>query len=151
MKRSGSIKRTGSLKRTSMKRSAPMERVRAVIPPVSTKRKKLNAERAKVIADLRSRTRYCQANPLLRAAYDRMTTDAGRLPYLRGLQACRLYGPLVGHEPKKRSRRGSIVDPAGILMTCEPCNSWVEEWPAAATEAGLLIPSSFEKDRANGR
>lgn len=144
MKRSGPLKRTAGLKRGSWPRGIP----RVAIAPVSEKRKALNRERAKVIAQLRPRVRHCQANPMLRAALERMTTDAGRRPYLEGLQGCHLHGPLVGHEPQKRSRRGSIVDPANILLVCEPCNAWCERHVEAATEAGLLVPSTFERDRS---
>ncbi len=140
MKRSGPLKRTGELKRTAMVRT------RTPIAPVSAKRQRENRTRSGVVADLRRTVRNCQANPLLRAGLERMTTDAGRAPYLEGLKACRLYGPLVGHEPQKRSRRGSIVDPANILMVCSPCNDWCERWTDAASEVGLLIPSSFERD-----
>lgn len=145
MKRSGPLKRTGGLKRSPMRRVA-MKRDQVPIPAVSDKRRKLNRERSIVVAELRAKTRYCQANAMLRAGLDRMTTDAGRKPYLEGLQGCYLSGPFVGHEPQKRSRRGSLVDPENILMVCEPCNAWVERWTDAATEVGLLIPSSFERD-----
>lgn len=152
MKRSGppqrtvGLKRTGGPKRSAMSRvAAPLKRA-ATVAPVSAKRKAENLERRQVVAMLRTQTRTCQANALLGAALRRMTSDAGRAPYLEGLKACYLYGPFVGHEPQKRSRRGSIVDPANIIICCSPCNDWVERWPAAATEAGLLIPSSFERD-----
>lgn len=152
MKRSGpperktGLNRTDGLKRSAIKRKAPPSATRGVISPVSAKRKVVNRERAKVVAGLREITRNCQANRMLRAALERMTTDAGRRPYLEGLQGCRVYGPLVPHEPQKRARRGSLVDPANILLVCERCNAWCEIWTDAATEAGLLIPSSFERD-----
>ena len=151
MKRSGPperktpMKRTGGPKRSAMQRPvAALKRV--AVNPVSAKQKQKNRERAAVIAGMRLSIRTCQANPLLGAALRRQTTDAGRRPYLLGLQACRLYGPLVGHEPQKRSRRGSIVDPANILLVCDQCNAWCEIWVDAATAAGLLVPSSFERD-----
>lgn len=145
MKRGGPPKRTVGLKRTPMRRSAATSQ-RAAIPAVSAKRQKVNRERAVVVAELRAKTRNCQANAMLRAGLDRMTTDAGRKPYLEGLQNCRPYGPLVPHEPQKRSRRGSLVDPDNILMVCENCNAWCELRTEAATEVGLLVPSSFERD-----
>ncbi len=123
-----------------------MPKQRTAIAPVSEKRKVVNRERTKVVAGLREKTRNCQANPMLRAGLEAATTDAGRRPYLEGLQGCRVYGPLVGHEPQKRSRRGSIVDPSNILMVCESCNAWCEIWNDAATAVGLLVPSSFEID-----
>lgn len=127
-------------------RRVAIKRDQVQLPAVSAKRRKLNKERAAVVAELRASTRHCQANAMLRSGLVRMSTDAGRKPYLEGLQGCRLYGPLVGHEPQKRSRRGSIVDPENILMVCEPCNAWCETHTSAATEVGLLVASSFERD-----
>jgi hypothetical protein len=142
MKRGGPLKRTGGLKRTQF------ERQRVQLPKVSAKRKTLNRERVAVVADLRAQAPTCQAAPLLLEALSRMATEDGRRPYRLGLAACRPTSHLVGHEPKKRSRRGSIVDPSNILMVCSPCNAWVEIHVDAATEAGLLVPSTFERDRS---
>lgn len=151
MKRSGPLerktplKRTGGLKRSAMARAAsPLKRV--AVNPVSARKRRLDAERRVVIADLRTKVKHCEARPLLRAALARMTTDAGRAPYLEALRSCAIGAPLVGHEPQKRSRRGSTVDPANIMLVSQSCNDWVERFPDAATEAGLLIPSSFERD-----
>lgn len=45
------------------------------------------------------------------------------------------------HEKRKRSRGGSITDPANILHLCRSCHEFTEREPAAATRAGMLIPS----------
>ncbi len=47
------------------------------------------------------------------------------------------------HELKKRSAGGSITDPENVLRTCGPCNSFCEDFPLLAREAGLVI-RSFE-------
>jgi 5-methylcytosine-specific restriction endonuclease McrA len=42
------------------------------------------------------------------------------------------------HEPKMRSRGGSIVDPENAVATCRPCHSWLHAHPAEATKLGWL-------------
>lgn len=44
-----------------------------------------------------------------------------------------------GHEKLKRSRGGSISDPANIAHVCRACHEWTEAEPARATEVGLLV------------
>ena len=43
------------------------------------------------------------------------------------------------HELRKRSQGGSITDPANLLRCCGPCNSWVEDHPLLARQAGLVL------------
>lgn len=42
------------------------------------------------------------------------------------------------HEVRKRSAGGSLVDRDNLLRCCGPCNSWVEDHPRLAHEAGLV-------------
>jgi len=42
-----------------------------------------------------------------------------------------------GHEILKRSRLGSILDPENVLLSCNPCNGWVEDNPDDAHARGL--------------
>lgn len=43
------------------------------------------------------------------------------------------------HEIRKRSAGGSILNPANVVRTCSPCNSWVEDHPLLARQAGLVV------------
>lgn len=51
-------------------------------------------------------------------------------------------GGAVGlHELRKRSAGGSLTNRANLLRCCSPCNSWVEDHPALARMAGLVVRS----------
>ena len=43
------------------------------------------------------------------------------------------------HELRKRGQGGSLTDRANLLRCCGPCNSWVEDHPNLAHEAGLVL------------
>lgn len=47
-------------------------------------------------------------------------------------------GPPEFHETKKRSRGGSIVDPANVVLACHAHHRWTEENVALADEIGAL-------------
>ena len=46
-------------------------------------------------------------------------------------------GPLVGHEPLKRSQGGDYCDPGDVLVVCQGLNGWVEDNPTRAMALGL--------------
>lgn len=48
------------------------------------------------------------------------------------------HWPEGRHHLRKRSAGGSD-DPSNLLLSCNPCNGWVEDHPALAREAGLVI------------
>ena len=66
----------------------------------------------------------------------------GRCAGLDLLQAHVCHGPLVGHEPLKRSRGGDACDPDEVMMVCAWLNIWIEDHDIEATEAGLSISGS---------
>lgn len=107
---------------------------------VSQKRKKVNAQRTKVVADIRKTRRYCEGQPLLRVAAH-AATGKDQAKYIAALQACRPWDPQEPHEPLKRSRGGSLVDPEGIQLLCSPCHRFSEAEVRLSQSAGLLIPS----------
>lgn len=144
MKRSGPLKRTTGLKRSPMRRVA-MTAERVALPAVSAKRKQLNRELAKSVAANREAIRYCQGQPLLKAALaspDLSPVDNARI--VRALKACQPWNPERPHHALKRSRGSArtFVDPANILMICPSCDGFVTDEVRLATLAGLLIPST---------
>lgn len=61
----------------------------------------------------------------------------------------RCYGPLVGHEPLKRSAGGDPCDPDEVMIVCAGLNAWIEDNPVQARAFGL---SKSMSDRyENGR
>ena len=51
--------------------------------------------------------------------------------------ACR--GPLVGHEPLKRSAGGDACDPDEVMIVCSQLNSDIEDYPDLARVFGLSV------------
>ena len=47
------------------------------------------------------------------------------------------WGPLVGHEPLKRSHGADPCDPSQVVLLCVGHNSWVEDYPVARKLLGL--------------
>lgn len=119
---------------------------RKAVNKVSKRRQVLNRELAVVVAEKRKTVRFCQAQPLIKAALSHPdNTEADRKRYVEALQACRFTQPTDGHHLLKRTRGSdaTLVDPANVILTCAPCNQiWIEAHPILATRAGLLIPSS---------
>lgn len=108
--------------------------------PVSKKRKALNAERAKVVAEIRKTRKRCEGQALLRAAAH-AASGVDQEKYVTALRRCQPFQPQEPHEPLKRSRGGSIVDPEGIQWLCSPCHRFTEAEVELAQRAGLLIAS----------
>jgi hypothetical protein len=121
--------------------------------PVSARRKVLNRELAAVVAAKRATVRYCQAQPLLRAALSHSdNTEADRMRYVRALQECQPWNPERPHHPFKRSRGSdaTLTSAENILMVCPSCDDFSEAEVSLSTRAGLLIPSS-SRQRFLGR
>ena len=119
---------------------------RKAVNKVSKRRQILNRELAAVVAEKRKTVRFCQAQPLIKAALSHPdNTEADRKRYVEALQACRFSQPTDGHHLLKRTRgsAATLVAEENIILTCSPCNcGFIESWPILATRAGLLIPSS---------
>lgn len=47
-----------------------------------------------------------------------------------------------GHEPILRSRGGSTVDRANVLLTCRHCHDAVHHYPSEATSRGFMRSAS---------
>lgn len=117
MKRGGPIRRS-----TPLKRKKP-------ISPVSNKRVAENRERDRIRFDVIERSRgRCEAS----AVIARVDPVAASNCLGRGSEM---------HELKKRSRGGSITDPANIVWICRPCHEWTEAEPETALRVGLLKAS----------
>jgi 5-methylcytosine-specific restriction endonuclease McrA len=56
-------------------------------------------------------------------------------------QRCGKARSVDPHEKKKRSRGGSILDPANIAMLCRACHEFTEAEPELAEAEGWLTPS----------
>lgn len=110
------------------------------VNPVSTKRARLNRERAEVVAEIRETRRSCEAHPLLVAAAH-AAAGVDQEKYVMALRECQPFNPQEPHEPRKRSRGGSIVDPAGIQLLCPPCHRFSEAEVRLSQRAGLLVSS----------
>jgi len=116
-----------------------MKRTR--LRPVSAKRRAVNAERAKVVAQLRETRRGCEGTALLKAAAHN-APQRDQEAYVAALRACNPWQKMLQpHEPRKRSRGGSITDPTNLMLLCDSCHRWTESEVRLATEAGMLIPS----------
>jgi len=57
-------------------------------------------------------------------------------PAMAGVIRC--FGVINGHELKKRSQGGSIVDPENVVLLCNYHNDWIEDNPAVAKRVGLV-------------
>ena len=62
------------------------------------------------------------------------------LPLTAGKENCWRVGSGL-HERRKRSAQGSLVNPANLVVSCGPCNSWIEDHPALAQRLGLVVRS----------
>ena len=51
------------------------------------------------------------------------------------------FGPINGHELRKRSQGGSITDMNNVILLCNYHNGWVEDHPLAARRLGLTLNS----------
>lgn len=118
-----------------------MKRTR--LRPMSAKRRAVNVERAKVVAQLREERIGCEGTRLLKAAAHASTSPKDQARYVDALRACDPWQKVLQpHEPLKRSRRsGGLTDPERILLLCDSCHAFTESEVRLSTEAGLLIPS----------
>ena len=130
-----------AMKRSPLPRSTKPLRRGSRLRPMSAKRRAVNVERAKVVAQLRETRRGCEGMALLRqAAHNAPQRD--QEAYVAALRSCDPWQRVLQpHEPLTRARRGSITDPANILMLCDGCHSWTHANPRLSTEAGMLLPS----------
>jgi hypothetical protein len=115
------------LKRTALKSTPDKvrdwhQRTRRSLPAVSAKRQKEN------------RIRCTETMPLVRER------DGNRCQLQEGF-GTPCFGALHGHELLKRSRGGSITDPAGIVLACDRHNDDVERYPLLAEGLGYSAPS----------
>jgi hypothetical protein len=72
--------------------------------------------------------------------------------YCRGLALIpghRCSGPLVGHEPLKRSAGGDPTNADEVMIVCATLNGEIEDFPDLALAFGLTIPMSSRYE--NGR
>ena len=92
---------------------------RTPLRPMSSKRRRVNAERR------RNMLAAFGSEPQCRVRWDDRCT--GRADSV--------------HELKKRSALGSITDPANCVPCCNPCNSAIEDHPLEARRRGWVVPS----------
>lgn len=126
------------MKRTALARSStPMKRS-GRLRPRSAKTIAAYDVRRPMVAAIASSRSTCDGYPLLSAAADASGAD---LRYAKQLRACRRREPCQPHEPLKRSRGGSIVDPDAVMWLCGPCHAFTEAEVILATAIGMLTPS----------
>lgn len=128
-------------RRTPLARK-PWNPVRKPVNPFSDKRRRDNAERAKVVAQLRAERKGCEGMRLLKEAAHHAETDFDRARYVKALRECDPWQKVLQpHEPLKRSRLGSITDPENIMLLCDSCAEFTEAEVRLATRARMLVPS----------
>lgn len=94
---------------------------RSRVNPISAKRRERIAKRRLTMAIVEERDGWrCQAQRVWR-------------------HDC--SGPLVGHEPRKRSAGGDETDPDCVLLVCNYVNQLVEQEPNWARSLGLSVHS----------
>lgn len=83
-----------------------------------------------------SRNRRLEATVRLRVTLAAFERD-GYVCYLKGKDAGKCMGPLVGHERISRARYpGGHLDVDNVITLCACHNQWVEDNPAAALANG---------------
>ena len=126
---------------------------RKPVNKVSKRRQVLNRELAAVVAEKRKTVRYCEAQPLIKAALSHPdNTEADRKRYVVALQSCDPCNPERPHHVLKRSRGSdeSLTDGANLKMICPRCDDFTEAEVTLSTRAGLLEPS-WTRSRWLGR
>lgn len=96
-----------------------------------------------MVAEIAATRRQCEGHARLHAAADESDADPR---YAQWLRRCRRFEPCQPHEPLKRSRGGSIVDPDAVMWLCWSCHLFSEAEVSLATACGLLMPS-WERGR----
>lgn len=81
--------------------------------------KLMRTVRVPTIVEMIEAGRRCEVGPIL--------MDAGLMPFCTG----RIEGL---HERRKRSSAGSLVNPENLIPSCNRCNGFVEEAPAAVRD-----------------
>ncbi|MFZ4431565.1 MAG: HNH endonuclease signature motif containing protein [Microthrixaceae bacterium] len=110
------MKRTGLRRNTPLRASTPLRRSMP-LRPQSTRARRVAQQRAHLRVTLREQRGATCEYPGCREPWVDM------------------------HERKKRSRGGSVLDPANIALLCRPHHEWTETNPAEATLMGFLTPS----------
>lgn len=130
LRRDGDGARRFAESRSALSRASGLVR-HTPIAPVSAKRRAEGPARRAAVAAAAERDGYtCQAAPLV-ASVDPKNADC--------------WGPLVGHEPLKRSQGGNPNDVDDVLTVCVWHNQWVELEPALAKRVGLTV-SPWERN-----
>jgi hypothetical protein len=122
VKRTPLLRRTPLATRSAMPRGgSSLARVGRLVQ-VSPKRRAVNQQRAKVLAQLRAGQDWCTA--------------------------CGLVLPLDGHELLSRGRGGSITDPSNICLLCRFCHTYITEHPAWAEANGWALKTTASERAA---
>lgn len=123
------------MKRSRLERRTPLK-------AKSAKTAERDRERRGFREDVLIRRPWCEIGPVLADAMgdphrwtDQQFTSIGR-----ALTDCTARSVDL-HEPLKRSRRGSVLDPENVIACCRSCHRFTEEEVALSTELGLLRPS----------
>lgn len=119
------MKRGEPLNRKTPLQQRAMIRTRAQLRSRSAKRAKFyREERVPLTVAMLAESPWCEVCPKI-SGVD------------RGYDDCQNYA--IGlHEILKRSQGGSMTDRDNLLRTCAPGNSWIENNPVQAHEAGLV-------------
>ena len=121
MKRGGPLRRLTPLKAKTPLRSTARLITRTPLKAASAKRQRENQTRAKVIGAIKAT----------------QIEHAGCVYCVR----CRQTDESVihGHELRSRAQGGSITDPGNIVLLCNNCNEWCEDFPIEAAAAGWKL------------
>ena len=129
MKRSGPIQRKtplrsgGNLKRTPLNQQ-------------SARRKKISAERSKMVRQELKARPWCEAGPII-YKYQVDTLGLALVRAKARTDQCSNRSVDI-HEPLQRSHGGSITDPENTISLCRRCHDWIHSYPKESIELGLL-------------
>lgn len=90
----------------------------------SVKHRAEHARYVKFVRELAAESDRCEVGPLI------SVVDHGYRDCTLTMQGL--------HHLQKRSAGGALIDRANVLRSCNPCNSYVENEPILARQAGLV-------------
>lgn len=131
------------MKRTPLKRTKGLDRTSSLKrTPLRSRSKKreefMSSHRVPEVKAMISAGRKCEVGPILEGAG---ITDAPTCrKKIEGL-----------HERRKRSSGGSLVNPANLIPSCNPCNGFIEDEPDICHELGLVVREGDSEWEALGR
>ena len=102
----------------------------------SARRKKVSAERSKMVGQQLEARPWCEAGPVI-YKYQCDTLGLALVRAKSRTDQCSNRSVDI-HEPLQRSHGGSITDPENTIAVCRRCHDWIHSHPKVSIELGLL-------------